>query len=95
MNCQNPFKISDIDIDKIFFKNIKESENKKIIFIKYKDDNLLRNMVFQLPTLINELRIHDKEIEIPINCENEEKTEKVLKLLEDIDNKIIFEAKKN
>jgi hypothetical protein len=48
MHSQNPYKISDLNPEKVFFKNIKESDNKKIIFIKYKDDNVLKNMVFQL-----------------------------------------------
>jgi hypothetical protein len=95
MNCQNPFKISDIDINKVFFRNIKESENKKIIFIKYNENNKLKNMVFQFPTLLNEIEIEENKIEITIKSENDINTTKIINLLDEIDNKIISEAKKN
>lgn len=95
MHSQNPYKISEINTEKIFFKNIKESENKKIIFIKYKDDNVLKNMVFQLPTLVNNIVVENNEVEIKIDCIDDSKTEKVIQLLSDIDNKIVSEAKKN
>ncbi len=95
MHCQNPYKISEVNTDKIFFKNIKESENKKIIFIKYKDDNVLKNMVFQLPTLVNDITVENNEVEIKLDCVDELKTEKVIKLINDIDEKIVSEAKKN
>jgi hypothetical protein len=95
MHSQNPYKISDLNPEKIFFKNIKESDNKKIIFIKYKDDNVLKNMVFQLPTLNNDLVVDNNEIEVSLNCEYEDKTEKVIDLFNKLDQKIVNEAKKN
>lgn len=95
MHSQNPFKISEVNPEQIFFKNIKESENKKIIFIKYKDDNVLRNMVFQLPTLINDISLDNNEVEVTIDCVETTKTKKVIDLINSIDEKIVNEAKKN
>ncbi len=95
MHCQNPYKISMVNPNQIFFKNIKESENKKIIFIKYKDDNILKNMVFQLPTLINNIRTENNEVEISLECVEESKTSKIIELINSIDEKIVNEAKKN
>jgi len=94
MNIQSPYKISDINLDSISFKNIKESENRKIIFIKYKDDNF-KNMVFQLPTLFNNITCENNEIDISINCNDEHKTKKVLDFFNKVDSKIIEEAKHN
>ena len=95
MHSQNPYKISEVNPEQIFFKNIKESENKKIIFIKYKDENILKNMVFQLPTIINDIRTENNEVEISINCVEEYKTQKVIDLINLIEEKIVNEAKKN
>ena len=95
MHSQNPYKISDLNPEIVFFKNIKESDNKKIIFIKYKDDNVLKNMVFQLPTLNNDLIVENNEVELSLNCEYEDKTEKVINLFNKLDEKIVNEAKKN
>jgi len=95
MHCQNPYKISMVNPNQIFFKNIKESKNKKIIFIKYKDDNVLKNMVFQLPTLVNNIRTENNEVEISLECVEEFKTPKIIDLINLIDEKIVNEAKKN
>lgn len=94
MQCQNPYKISDINVEKIFYKNIKESNNKKIIFIKYKEE-LLKNMVFQLPTLNNIFNLDNNEIDITIDSEYEEKTNKIIDFFNLIDSKIVNDAKKN
>ena len=94
MQCQNPYKISDINVEKIFYKNIKESSNKKIIFIKYKED-LLKNMVFQLPTLNNTFDLNNNEMDITIDGDYEDKTQKIIDLFNLIDTKIVNDAKKN
>jgi len=94
MQCQNPYKISDINVEKIFYKNIKESNNKKIIFIKYKEE-LLKNMVFQLPTLNNTFDLDNNEIDITIDGDFEDKTIKIIDFFNLIDSKIVNDAKKN
>ena len=94
MQCQNPYKISDINVEKIFYKNIKESDKKKIIFIKYKE-NLLKNMVFQLPTINNNFDLDDHEIDIIIDSEDEDKTQNIITFFNSLDSKIVNDAKKN
>jgi hypothetical protein len=94
MQYQNPFKILDISIDKVFYKNVKESNNKKIIFIKYKEE-LLKNMVFQLPTIKNNFILENNEIDITIDTENIDKTQKIVDFFNLIDDKIVKDAKKN
>jgi len=48
-----PYKLSNIDLNKIVYPKYKENMNKKIIFIKYKENNKFTNFVFQTPTLLN------------------------------------------
>jgi hypothetical protein len=92
MQCQNPYKISDINVEKIFYKNIKESNNKKIIFIKYKE-NFLKNMVFQLPTINNKFNLYNNEIDIIVESNDEDKTLKIIDFFNLIDSKIVNDAK--
>jgi hypothetical protein len=94
MQCQNPYKILDINVEQIYYKNIKESDNKKIIFIKYKE-NLLKNMVFQLPTINNNFNLDDREIDIIIDSEYENKSSNIINFFNLIDSKIVKDAKKN
>jgi hypothetical protein len=97
MNYQNPFKISDVNLDNIIYKTIKETHNRKIIFIKYKNntDDKNKNLVFQLPTLYNNLIINDKDIDIPINCKDEKKNTELVDFFNKLDSKIIGDIKKN
>ena len=91
---QDPYKIWSINIDNMIYKNQKETKDKKIIFIKYEDDTHLKNMVFQLPTLNNNINLSDNEIEISIN-NDEEKENKIIDFLNLIDTKVIKDAKIN
>ena len=43
---QTPFKLSEINLDNLQYKNIKESNNKKIIFVKYKDQEKKKKLCF-------------------------------------------------
>lgn len=53
MNFQEPFRISDINYDKIVYSKIRNSNSKKIILTKYSDGNKLKNLVFQTPTMLS------------------------------------------
>ena len=53
MNYQEPYKISNIDLNKLVYPKYKLHNNKKIILIKYSDQNKLKNLVFQTPTILN------------------------------------------
>ena len=62
MNIQEPYKINNINFDNIVFKKTKLIGNKKIIFIKYKD-NKLNNFVIQLSKIKNNNVNGQNEIE--------------------------------
>ena len=53
MNNQEPFKINNIDFNKIVYPKDRSNDKKKIILIKYNDKGKLKNFVFQTPTLLN------------------------------------------
>jgi len=90
-----PYRINEIDLNNIIFKKIKESKNKKIIFIKY-NDNKVNNFVFQLPTLNNNIEItNTNQFEINLDCINKNKEESLLTFLNNLDDKIIHESKNN
>ncbi len=95
MSVQSPFKISEIELNNIQYKNIKESTNRKIIFIKYKENKKYKNLVFQLPTLVNDSSIDSKDIEIILNTKDNNKKAKLINFLNELDNKIIQDAKLN
>ena len=95
MNIQSPFKISDINLNNIQYKNIKESKNRKIIFVKYRDNIKNKNLVFQLPTLINKSSFESSDIEIILNCKDNIKTNLIIDFFNNLDDKIIKDAKKN
>jgi hypothetical protein len=88
MNFQEPYKINDIKFDNIVFKKIKLIGNKKIIFIKYKD-NKLNNFVIQLSKIKNNNVNNQNEIEFIID------NPLYIDLFEKLDNFIIDQAHKN
>ena len=53
MDYKTPFKIDNIDLDNVKYTNVKSNEKKTIVYIKYEDNNKLKNLVFQSPTLLN------------------------------------------
>ena len=46
MNFQVPYRLNQIDINKITYSKIKNLEKKRIIYIKYNDKNKLKQLVF-------------------------------------------------
>ena len=88
MNIQEPYKIHDIKFDNIVFKKTKLIGNKKIIFIKYKD-NKLNNFVIQLSKIKNNNVNNQNEIEFIID------NPLYIDLFEKLDNFIIDQAHKN
>lgn len=92
---QTPFKLSEINLDNLQYKNIKESNNKKIIFIKYKDQEKKKNCVFQIHSLKNELIINNNELELPIICTDSNKNSKLINFFNMLDKKVMEDAKKN
>jgi len=101
MNLQEPFRIHQIDYNKIIYTKIKTNENKKIIFLKYDDDkNTNKPLVIQIPTLLNlnePVKITEEynELEIPLITQEKEKTSGIVNFFEELDKKIVHDAKIN
>jgi hypothetical protein len=99
MNTKVPYKVSEIDVNNICYTDIKNNSKKTIIYIKYMDNNKLKNLVFQTPTLISNNMIQCKnnifELDIPLIGKDQTKTTEFIEFLNKIDKKIIKDAKIN
>jgi hypothetical protein len=106
MNFQEPFRTHQIDFNNIVYTpKHKTSDIKKIIFIKYNDKvndkkSNLKPFVIQLPSLLNlnePVKITEEyyELEIPLITQEKAKNLPLIKFFEDLDNKIINDAKFN
>ena len=93
-----PYRISDIKTDNIIYSKTKEGNNKKILYLKYKDNNLDMPLTFQTPSLQNFEKIQNKkgynELQVPLSCKNSKKTDEFITFLRDLDAKFIKDAKK-
>lgn len=103
MNLQEPFRIHQIDYNNIVYTKIKTNETKKIIFIKYNDDKDKNNhkpFVIQIPTLLNlnePVKITEEyyELEIPLITQEKDKSTGLINFFEELDKKIVQDAKTN
>jgi hypothetical protein len=99
MSSKTPYRINEINVDNICYTDIKTSERKTIIYLKYMDCNKLKNIVFQTPNLVNAFNIVKKnsiyELDIPLKGKSEGKTMKLVNFFNSIDKKIMKDAKNN
>ena len=99
MNYQEPYKITNIDFNKIVYPKHKANQNKKIILIKYNEKGKLKNFVFQTPTLFNLTKPQSTngfaEIEVALTGKEKSKVSKFIKFLNDLENKIKSDAQFN
>jgi hypothetical protein len=103
MNSQEPYRLSNINLSNIVYTNIKQTDKKKVILIKYQDKHKLRNLVFQTPTLLNinepKLFLKDNtgygEIEVALYNTDNNKINKLLIFFNELSNKIINDSKEN
>lgn len=99
MTTQDPYRISKLNLENIVYTKIKSNDTKKAIYIKYKDNNRLNPLVFQIPTLYNINSAEKNEqyysLDIPLECQKKEKTQPFIKFLNDLDEKILYDAKLN
>jgi len=91
---QKPFKIADIDIDKINYGNIRGT-SKKYINIRYDENRLF----FQTPELLNINKPIKKngyfELEIPLYGKSSKKVQELISFLNALDEKFIKDCKTN
>jgi|UniRef100_A0A6C0IT28 hypothetical protein len=94
-----PLKLSDINFDNIVYKDIKSNSNKTVIFLKYKDNNTLRNLAIQTPSLININNPIKKgnhwDLDVPLTGKKTEKVNEFATFLNKLDQKVIYDARIN
>lgn len=99
MNYLTPYKFEDININNIIFSRIKKHNIKKIILIKYNDNNNFKKLVFQTPTLLN---LYDSvnyenysEIEVGLVGKKNRKVDNFINFLDKLEKKVVTEATNN
>ena len=96
MNYLEPYKIDNIDLNKINYTQIRHNKNKKIIFIKYKENEKL---VFQIPTLLNikkaDIFTDYSEIEVALIGKNYTKINNMKNFFTELELKIKKNANEN
>ncbi len=99
MNSQEPFKISNIDFNKIVYPKTRSNDNKKIVLIKYNEKGKLKNFVFQTPTLLNinkaQILKGYYEIELALVGKERDKVSKFIKFLNELESKVKSDAQFN
>jgi len=93
-----PYRISEIDLDKIIYAEIKEGKNKKVIYLNYDSDSN-DHLSFQTTSLLNIESLKKKdgfyELDIPLYGANTQKVSQLNDFLRALDKKIINDARKN
>lgn len=99
MDYKTPFRIDNIDLTNIKYTSVKSNEKKTIVYIKYEDNNKLKNLVFQSPTLLNINKATPKnnfyELDIPLTGKDNDKVNEFCSFLAELDNKILNDAKRH
>lgn len=94
--AKEPFRISDIDLNNIIYKDIKNSNDKTIINIKYKKRHGFKNFVIQTPSLLNmnEPVFNNNYWNLDINLtgKREKKVNEFKAFLNNLDKKIMYDA---
>ena len=100
MNTTDPFLFEDIIFDKICFTKIKETKKRKIIYLKYKNNSKLDNLVIQTPTLWSmknpvEIGKNIYDLEVPLIGKRESRVNSFINFLNKLDKFIINSAQNN
>lgn len=99
MNSQEPFKINNIDFNKIVYPKDRSNDKKKIILIKYNDRGKLKNFVFQTPTLLNigkaQMFNGYHEIELALVGKEKDKVNVFVNFLNQLEDKVKSDARFN
>ena len=94
-----PYKFSEINLNKLIYSRPKQSGNKKVVLIKYNDNNKPGNLVFQTPTIYNltepDIKKGYGEIEVALHGKEKHKTDDFTSFLLKLENQIKQDAKVN
>tara|TARA_B110000908_G_C10267311_1_gene465614 strand:+ start:2395 stop:3219 length:825 start_codon:yes stop_codon:yes gene_type:complete len=100
MNTREPYILDEIDFNNICFTKVKQTNKKKIVYLKYKNHGKLDNLVIQTPTLWSikkPLKIGDNiyDLEIPLIGKRKSNVDTFINFLSKLDAFIIKSAKTN
>ena len=100
MSNKEPLIFNEINFQDILFDKIKITNKKKIIYLKYKNNNKLENLVIQTPTLWSTktpVKIGENlyDLEIPLIGKREDHVDSFIQFLNNLDHFIINSAKNN
>lgn len=100
MSSKDPILFENINLNNIVFYKIKDTNGKKVIYLKYKNGKTLEDLVTQTPTLWSTKKptklgenLHDLEIELI--GKRQDKTNNFIQFLKKLDKFIINSAKEN
>ena len=103
MNIQKPYKLNEIDLDKLVYTTIKQTDRKKVILLKYNEKGKQKNLVFQSPTLLNIFApkmfmnndIGYAELDVAMIGKNSSKVSKFIDFVNKLETKIKDDGKEN
>lgn len=100
MSYKEPILFENVDFENIYFDKIKETNKKKIIYLKYKRKGKLENFVTQTPTLWilkKPTKISDNlyDLEIPLVGKREANVNSFIEFLTNLDRFVINAARDN
>ena len=94
-----PYRISDVDFDKIIYSHVKVGKNKKVVYLNYGDTEHNNKFTFQTTSLLNTEPIKNKEgfseLDIPLFGKTDSKVNELITFLKNLDQKIISDGRKN
>jgi hypothetical protein len=94
-----PYKFSEINLNKLIYSKPKQSGSKKVVLIKYNDNNKPGNLVFQTPTIFNltepDIKKGYGEIEVALHGKEKHKTDDFISFLLKLENQVKQDAKVN
>jgi hypothetical protein len=93
-----PYRIGEIDLNNICYSDIKSNNKKTIVYLKYADNIKFKNIVFQTPSFLSNNLVQFKndiyELDVPL-IGKDDKINKFIKFINELDKKIIMDAKNN
>lgn len=99
MNTKVPYRIKELDLNNIYYSDIKSNGKKTIVYINYMDNHKLKNFVFQTPTMLSRNKPNYKKemysLDVPLVGKEPDKMSRFINFIDALDKKIIKDAKNN
>ena len=91
MNSLQPLKLSELDFNNVHYDKVKSNDTKTIIYLKY-SNSTHNNLVFQVPTLLNNNKPKKNndvyELDIPLVSKSKDRIEHLVKKLDELEKKL-------